>query len=143
MELKGLKGNEMNISLFFEPLLELVAVAIIPIVLVSLISIIKTLFKDIKNVSVENELLELQFDNSEYANNRRLELFKQKSIDDMAKEINNVFETAKDVSGEIGNQQMYHYNRQQNKNSKESRCQYCGTKHDNTEKSCSACGAQL
>jgi len=118
----------MNILSDFRPLLE----PIVAIILVILVPVIIELFKGLKNNSIiEDQLLELQFDNSEYANNKRLELFEQKSIDDMVKETNNVFETSGDV------------NKVLLKNNKGSRCQYCGTKHNDTEKSCSGCGAPL
>jgi hypothetical protein len=112
----------MNISSVFEPF-------IMQIVAISLIAMIPALITSIKNIrnntaEIEDELLELYFDNSEYVNNKRLELEEQKYI--------------ANIKEQMSDESVYRYNPYSS-----TRCQYCGTKHDDIEKHCSACGASL
>jgi hypothetical protein len=92
-------------------------------------------------IDVINKLINIQFNNSKWAKNKMFELEEQKYI-------NNISETTKNVNGGIGNKLVVTSGNTnkiylQNKDGEELRCQYCNTKHNNVEKSCSACGAPL
>jgi hypothetical protein len=141
----------MSLLLAFEPILLIMAS-------ISVMCLAATTFKIVRNMynaesdngetlNIDNELLKLQFDNSEDTNVKRLFLENQKEINKQVV-----------LSGGIGNQQMYHYTNTfgqvmqsiENFNSSvynnsysSNRCEYCNTKHTNEEKHCSGCGAPL
>jgi hypothetical protein len=93
----------------------------------------------------EVDIVDLLYDNSEWAKAERLKLEERKYINDVLSFSQAVGECGSvrvsacgHVTSGTKNKLIYSYD---NSKRKTSRCQYCGTRYDDIEKHCSACGA--